>query len=75
MVGDVVARTLVHRIVIHEVLLITRQSAVTVGRADESAVHGCVPQAGFHHAALIVLALVAVGLVGATEDERTRTII
>ena len=43
-----------------------------VGRTDECAVHGVVPQAGLHHTALIVLALVAVLLFGATEDERTR---
>ena len=72
MVGHHVARALVHRVVVYQILLVARQSAVAVGSADESAVHGAVPQAGLHHAALVVLALAAILLVGTTEDERTR---
>ena len=43
MVGHHVARTLVHRVVVYQILLVARQSAVAVGGADESAVHGAVP--------------------------------
>ena len=43
-----------------------------IDRADESAVHGAIPQAGFHHTTLVVLASVAVQFVGTSEDERPR---
>ena len=43
MVGHHVARALVHRVVIHEILLAPRQSAVAVGSTYLSAVHGAVP--------------------------------
>ena len=72
MVGHHVARALVHRVVVYQILLVARQSAVAVGSTYLSAVHGAVPQAGLHHAALVVLALAAILLVGTTEDERTR---
>ena len=73
MVDDVIARAFVHRVVIYQVLLIARQTVAAVGRSDEAAVHGGVPQAGLHHATFVVLNIRAVALVVATEDERTGT--
>lgn len=54
---------------VHEVLLVARQATAAVGRADEASVQGAVPQAGFHHAALVVLALVAVAYGYHGDDE------
>ena len=75
LVHGIVARTFVHRVVVYQILLIARQTALAVGRAEQSTVHDAVPQTGLHHAAFVVLALVAVEIVGASEDELARTII
>ena len=42
-VGSILARAFVHRVVVDEVLLVARQMTAAVGRADESAVHGAIP--------------------------------
>ena len=55
LVHDVVARALIHRVVVNQSGLIACQTAIAVGRSDESTVHGTIPQASLHHAALVVL--------------------
>ena len=74
MVNGIVARAFIHRVVVHQVLLVARQPVQAVG-AHESGVHGAIPQASLHHAALVVLDGRTVSLVGAAEDERAGTVV
>ena len=73
-VNGIVARAFVHRVVVYQVLLVARQPVQAVG-AHESGVHGAIPQASLHHAALVVLDGRTVSLVGAAEDERAGTVV
>ena len=73
-VGSIFTRALVHWVVVHQILLVARQSVSCVC-VELSAVHGAVPQASLHHTALIVLTGSAVVLVGTTEDECSSTVV
>ena len=70
-VGDIVAHTLVHGVVVYQSHLIASETFFTIGVADKARCQGSVPQPCLHHATCVVLVfwVLSVNMIGSSEDE------
>ena len=73
-VGGIVARAVVHRVVVSQSHLVARQQTTTVA-VQCGQVHGAVPQAALQHAALEELLLAVGSIFGSTERQLSRAAI
>ena len=73
-VSSILALTLIHRIVIDESLLVSRQQLVTVA-IEQVNVHCTVPYSALYHVTRKERALGDIRLVGSTKDKRTIAVI
>ena len=71
LVGGIVARAVVHRVVVGQSHLVARQQAATVA-VQCGQVHRAVPQAALQHAALEELLLAVGSIFGSTEGQMSR---